>query len=231
MVLHDKAIEDLCTSQRNGLYTYSNTTPLYEPSSIGLGYMSKVNWELQGSEKPMIDPFVSNLVKENENGQKVISYGLSSMGYDVRLADTVKIFTNANAKVIDPIHHDEDNFLEAKINTDDNGLRYFILPPNSYALGHTLETFSIPREVIVLVLGKSTYARASIIVNTTPIEPEFEGQVVIELANGCSSPVKIYLDGGIAQFVFLKGVEPCEVSYLDRGGKYHGQSGIEHAKA
>jgi dCTP deaminase len=227
MILHDGAIESLCSKNINGEYRYQETKPF----GNGLDNVSEITSIIHGNNKPMIEPFVNFLKRTDDNGKPMISYGLSSMGYDVRLSDKVKIFTNANARVIDPIEHDEAAFIKGIVRRDEEGRKYFVLPPNSYALGHTLETFSIPREIIVIVLGKSTYARSSIIINTTPIEPGFEGQVVIELANACSSPVKVYLDGGIAQFVFARGLKPCAISYADRDGKYQNQRGLEHAKA
>ncbi len=227
-ILHDKAIEALCTPVDDlTRFKYQKITLLEKQ---GLVSTYKVDDEIMGNDKPMISPFVAELVRKDSTGAKLISYGLSSMGYDVRLSNDVKIFTNANSTVIDPMVHDDNNFVQAEIKKTDIGLDYFIIPPNSYALGHTLETFSVPRDVIILCLGKSTYARAGAIINTTPIEPGFEGQVVIEIANGTPSPMRVYTEGGIAQFVFMRGMEPCEVSYADRGGKYQGQTGLTHSK-
>lgn len=222
MILHDKAIRDLCQSID---YNYIKHKPIAMNE-----YPHEFEYFITGNNEPMINPFIGYQTKIDVKGNPCISYGLSSMGYDVRLSDQIKLFTNVNARVIDPMEHDDQSFIVAQIRHDDDGKRYFVLPPNGYALGHTLETFSIPREVMVMCLGKSTYARSSVLVNVTPIEPGFKGQVVIELANGCSSPVKVYIDGGIAQFVFMKGIDPCEISYADRAGKYQNQTGIEHAK-
>lgn len=155
----------------------------------------------------------------------VLSYGLSSFGYDVRLADDVKIFTNQNASIIDPKNLDENSLVDASIKSDSDGSSYVILPPNSYMLGHTVETFDVPRDVMIVCVGKSTYARAGCLCNVTPIEPGFNGQIVIELANSTTLPMKIYLNEGIAQFLFFRG-NPCSTSYADKGGKYQGQTGI-----
>lgn len=160
-----------------------------------------------------------------EGFRSVLSFGMSSFGYDVSLAEEAKIFTNQNAAIIDPKKLDEGTLIDALIKTDAQGAKYVILPPNSYMLGRTVEWFKIPRDVMVVCVGKSTYARAGCICNTTPIEPGFEGNVVIELANTTSLPMKIYLGEGIAQFLFFRG-NPCEVSYADRSGKYMGQFGI-----
>jgi dCTP deaminase len=186
--------------------------------------------------RPMIAPFHAKSVRAveiegSEELRKVISFGVSSYGYDVTLADEFKIFTNANAGVIDPKRFDENALLiDGTVKVDEWGDRYVILPPNSYLLGRTKEYFHFPRDVMVIWLGKSTYARAGAIVNATPIEAEFEGNVVIEISNSTTLPMKIYADEGISQFLFFKGIEPCMVSYNDRGGKYQGQTGITNAK-
>ena len=180
--------------------------------------------------RPMIEPFVRECVRQVEDS-KVISYGVSSFGYDVRLAAEFKIFTNANGGVIDPKRLDESAVLiDGIVRTDEWGDRYVILPPNSYLLGRTMEYFIIPRNIMVVCLGKSTYARSGAIVNVTPIEAEFEGNVVIEISNSTTLPMKVYVGEGVSQFLFLQGNEPCMVSYKDRGGKYQGQTGITHAK-
>lgn len=199
--------------------------------------------------KPVIDNFEPNpvryvhketgegrtIVSEEELGQfkKVISYGVTSYGYDVRLsdrADQLKIFTNLHSSEIDPKNITEENFAEPIIRTDSQGSKYVLIPPYSYLQGPTVEYFRIPRDVLVIVLGKSTYARSAVICNTTPIEPEFEGNVVIEVANLSSSPVRCYLNEGIAQFCFIKGNEACRMSYKDKAGKYQGQTGLTYAK-
>lgn len=172
----------------------------------------------------MITPFVGRQCRE-QGDRKVISYGLTSFGYDVRLAPTFAIFSNVNSGVIDPKCPDERNLHYLEVLEDGDGSRYVIMPPNSYGLGHTIEWFNIPRDVNVVCVGKSTYARSAIQVNVTPIEAGFCGTVVIELANNSGCPAKIYLEEGIAQFQFYRG-EECDVSYADRNGKYQNQSGL-----
>ena len=166
----------------------------------------------------------------SEAKRNVLSYGLSSYGYDCRLAPKVKIFNNLNAGIIDPKNMAEDVLVDGKIHRDTDGSEYVILPPNSYMLGHTVETFHMPRDVLAICLGKSTMARASILINVTPIEPGFIGQVVIEISSLANLPVKIYINEGIAQFLFFRG-SPCKVSYDDRKGKYQHQTGITLPKA
>jgi dCTP deaminase len=162
----------------------------------------------------MIAPFV-----EAQKREGVISYGLSSYGYDARIADEFKIFTNIDSAVLDPKDFSASSFVDRKTAT-------CMIPPNSFALGHTVEYFRIPRDVLVICLGKSTYARCGIIVNVTPLEPEWEGQVTIEISNTTPLPAKIYAFEGICQFLFLSGNEPCETSYADKAGKYMGQRGV-----
>ena len=162
----------------------------------------------------MITPFV-----EAQKREGVISYGLSSYGYDARVADEFKIFTNIDSAVIDPKDFAPSSFVDRKTDT-------CIIPPNSFALGHTVEYFRIPRDVLVICLGKSTYARCGIIVNVTPLEPDWEGQVTIEISNTTPLPAKIHANEGICQFIFLQGNEPCETSYADKAGKYMHQRGV-----
>jgi len=178
------------------------------------------------TEKDMIVPFISSSVNRvnGEDGYKVLSFGTSSYGYDVRLSREIKIFTNINGCVVDPKCLDHKTLIDAEVTESSTGV-YTILPPNSYLLGRTIEYFKIPRDVLVIAVGKSTLARAGVLINVTPIEPGFEGEVVIEVANCTSLPIKIYLEEGISQFIFFSG-EPCEVSYGDRAGKYQGQRGI-----
>jgi len=181
--------------------------------------------------KPMISPYLPFLVRERTGGEgspetKAISYGVSSYGYDVRLAEEFKIFTNINSAVIDPKRFNDKCLIDGEVHSDEYGDKYVILPPNSYLLGRTIEYFNIPRDVMVVCLGKSTYARAGAIVNVTPIEAGFEGHVVIEVSNSTNLPLKIYANEGIAQFLFFQSDEPCVTSYADRGGKYQGQTGI-----
>lgn len=160
---------------------------------------------------------------------KIISKGTTSYGYDVSLSGEFQIFTNVNGAFIDPKRPNPATLIDATVQTDEYGDRFVWLPPNSYLLGWTEEYFNIPRDVVAICVGKSTYARAGVQVNVTPIEPGFQGNVVIEIANSTSLPVKIYAHEGISQFLFLQGDEGCETSYADRQGKYQGQTGIVHA--
>ena len=166
----------------------------------------------------MIEPFQADQVKSND-GDKIVSYGTSSYGYDVRCADEFKIFTNINSTVVDPKNFDDNSFVDIKSDV-------CTIPPNSFALARTVEYFKIPRQVLTLCLGKSTYARCGIIVNVTPLEPEWEGHVTLEFSNTTSLPAKIYANEGVAQFIFLESDEVCETSYKDRAGKYQGQKGV-----
>ena len=169
-------------------------------------------------EHGMIEPFESGQVKENENG-RIVSYGTSSYGYDIRCSNEFKIFTNINSAIVDPKNFDENSFV------DFNG-DVCIIPPNSFALARTVEYFRIPRNVLTVCLGKSTYARCGIIVNVTPLEPEWEGHVTLEFSNTTNLPAKIYANEGVAQLLFFQGDEPCETTYKGRGGKYQGQRGV-----
>lgn len=178
----------------------------------------------------MIVPFSSTAVREAADGAKILSKGVSSFGYDVSLTETVKLFVNINAMIIDPKRFDEGCLTDARVQTDVDGARFVMLPPNSYMLGETVERFTIPRNVMVVCLGKSTYARSGVIINCTPIEAGFEGKVVIEASNATTLPAKIYLNEGIAQFLFFESDEECEVSYADRNGKYQGQTGVTLSK-
>lgn len=164
--------------------------------------------------KGMIEPFV-----EAQKRDAVISYGLSSYGYDARVAEDFRIFTNVNNAIVDPKNFTEDSFVER---TND----VCIIPPNSFVLARTVEYFRIPRDVLVMCLGKSTYARCGIIVNVTPLEPEWEGHVTLEFSNTTPLPAKVYANEGACQFLFLKGDSVCEVSYADRAGKYMKQTGV-----
>lgn len=182
--------------------------------------------------KPMIEPFHPELIRMRGD-QKIISNGLSSMGYDVSLASgELKLFTNVNAGEIDPMDIDVDKvFITPAVHTcPKKGLQYVLIPPNGYLLGYTREYFNMPNDVLAICLGKSTYARSAVTVNCTPIEPGFSGAVVMEIGNMANLPVRIYLEVGISQFLFLKAEEECEVSYATRGGKYQGQTGLTHAK-
>jgi dCTP deaminase len=169
-------------------------------------------------EHGMIEPFVERQMR-GEGADRVISYGVSSYGYDVRCADEFKVFTNINSATVDPKNFDEKSFVDVKSDV-------CIIPPNSFALARTVEFFRIPRNVLTICLGKSTYARCGIIVNVTPLEPEWEGHVTLEFSNTTTLPAKIYANEGVAQMLFFESDEECEVSYKDRGGKYQGQRGV-----
>lgn len=165
-----------------------------------------------------IYPFESTQIRE-VNGRKVISYGLSSFGYDIRCSDEFKIFTNINSTVVDPKNFDQSSFVDFKGPV-------CIIPPNSFALGRSVERLKIPRDILTVCLGKSTLARCGIVVPMTPFEPGWEGYVTLEFSNTTSLPAMIYANEGCVQVVFLQGDRPCEVSYGDRGGKYQNQTGI-----
>ena len=165
-------------------------------------------------EHKMIEPFEDRQVREG-----VVSYGLSSYGYDIRVADEFKVFTNINSTVVDPKNFDARSFVDVK--TD-----ICIIPPNSFALAKTVEYFRIPRDVLTVCVGKSTYARCGLIVNVTPFEPEWEGFVTLEISNTTPLPARIYANEGIAQLVFFRGEKVCEKSYADKGGKYQDQKGL-----
>ena len=171
----------------------------------------------------MISPFEPGQISESTQG-RVISYGTSSYGYDIRCSDEFKIFTNINSAVVDPKNFDDQSFVDLKSDV-------CIIPPNSFALARTVEYFRIPRDVLTICLGKSTYARCGIIVNVTPLEPEWEGHVTLEFSNTTPLPAKIYAHEGVAQVLFLGADEMCAVSYKDRRGKYQGQQGVTLPKA
>jgi dCTP deaminase len=165
-------------------------------------------------EHGMIEPFEDRQVREG-----VISYGLSSYGYDIRVADEFKVFTNINSTVVDPKNFDARSFVDIKADV-------CIIPPNSFALAKTIEYFRIPRDVLTVCVGKSTYARCGLIVNVTPFEPEWEGYVTLEISNTTPLPAKVYANEGISQVLFFQSDEQCEVSYADKKGKYQGQQGL-----
>jgi len=175
-------------------------------------------WIRRMAAQGMIEPFEPGQVKE-VNGRRIVSYGTSSYGYDIRCSTEFKIFTNINSTIVDPKAFDEKSFV------DFSG-PVCIIPPNSFALARTVEFFRIPRSVLTVCLGKSTYARCGIIVNVTPLEPEWEGHVTLEFSNTTPLPAKIYANEGVAQVIFLESDETCETSYKDRGGKYQGQTGV-----
>jgi len=162
----------------------------------------------------MIEPFI-----DRQQAEGKISFGLSSYGYDARVSNEFKIFTNVDSAIVDPKQFSSDSFVERK--TD-----ICVIPPNSFALARTVEYFRIPRDILTVCLGKSTYARCGIIVNVTPLEPEWEGHVTLEFSNTTPLPAKIYANEGACQFLFFRGEEKCEISYADRGGKYQGQTGV-----
>ena len=164
--------------------------------------------------KGMIDPCVEQQKKEG-----VISYGLSSYGYDARVSNEFKIFTNVDSAIVDPKNFSEAGFVSRDVDV-------CVIPPNSFALARSVEYFRVPRDVLVICLGKSTYARCGLIVNVTPLEPEWEGHVTLEISNTTPLPAKVYANEGLCQFLFLKGDSPCETSYADRAGKYMHQRGV-----
>jgi len=166
----------------------------------------------------MIKPFVDKQIRKG-----VISYGVSSYGYDIRVANEFKVFTNINSTVVDPKNFDEKSFITVKAD-------YCIIPPNSFALAKTVEHFKIPRDILTVCVGKSTYARCGIIINVTPFEPEWEGFVTLEISNTTPLPAKIYANEGIAQVLFFRGDQPCRTSYKDKKGKYQKQKGLVLAK-
>ncbi len=175
-------------------------------------------WIREMAAEGMIEPFEPGQVR-GAGDQRMISYGTSSYGYDVRCADHFKIFTNINSAIVDPKDFDESSFVDVRSDV-------CIIPPNSFALASTVEYFRIPRNVLTICLGKSTYARCGIIVNVTPLEPEWEGHVTLEFSNTTTLPAKIYANEGVAQMLFLESDEVCEESYKDRAGKYMGQRGV-----
>jgi dCTP deaminase len=165
-------------------------------------------------KKEMIKPFSAGRIKRGK-----ISYGLSSYGYDIRVADEFKVFTNVNTTIVDPKNFDPRSLVDVKGN-------FCIIPPNSFVLARTVEYFKIPRNILTICLGKSTYARCGIIVNVTPFEPEWEGYATLEISNTTPLPAKIYANEGIAQIIFLEADEECEISYKDKKGKYQAQKKI-----
>ena len=170
-------------------------------------------------DKRMISPFVSKQMRKGK-----ISFGLSSYGYDARVSNDFRIFTNVNSAIVDPKNFKKESFVTKKSNI-------CVIPPNSFALARTVEYFRIPRNVLTICLGKSTYARCGIIVNVTPFEPEWEGHVTLEFSNTTPLPARVYANEGVAQVLFFESDEVCEVSYKDRKGKYQGQSGVTLPRA
>jgi len=181
-------------------------------------------------EADMISPFLPELVREID-GKRIISAGCSSYGYDMRLADDgFRIFSSVSGLEIDPKKFDEKSLIEPELRTAEDGAKYYILPPHHYGLGVTVETFKMPRNVTGVALGKSTYARAGLLVNTTPLEAGWTGRLVVEIANLANLPLRVYVNEGIGQILFFESDEDCAVSYSDRGGKYQGQTGLTFAK-
>jgi dCTP deaminase len=170
-------------------------------------------------DEKMIEPFVDGQVRASPSGEKVVSYGLSSYGYDIRVSEEFKVFTNVYNSIVDPKNFTEDAFVDLVG-------KECIIPPNSFALARSIEYFRIPRNILTICLGKSTYARCGIIVNVTPFEPEWEGYVTIEISNTTPLPAKIYANEGIAQVIFFEAVNSCATSYAERDGKYQKQQGI-----
>ena len=192
-------------------YDFSHISPSCRKKSMSI---LPDHWIRKQAALGMIDPYVENL-----HTQGVISYGVSSYGYDARVADEFKIFTNVDSAIVDPKNFAPTSFIDRKTDV-------CIIPPNSFVLGRTVEYFRIPRDVLVVCLGKSTYARCGIIVNVTPLEPEWEGHVTLEFSNTTPLPAKLYANEGACQFLFFKADSLCETSYKDRSGKYMGQRGI-----
>ena len=180
-------------------------------------------WIRRMAAQGMIEPFEPNQVRSVE-GRKIVSYGTSSYGYDIRCANDFKVFTNINSTIVDPKNFDTASFVDVVSDV-------CIIPPNSFALARTVEYFRIPRNVLTVCLGKSTYARCGIIVNVTPFEPEWEGYVTLEFSNTTPLPAKIYANEGCAQVLFFEADEDCETSYKDRHGKYQGQVGVTLPRA
>ena len=180
-------------------------------------------WIRRMAAQGMIEPFEPNQVR-SVKGRKIVSYGTSSYGYDIRCANEFKVFTNINSTIVDPKNFDTASFVDVVSDV-------CIIPPNSFALARTVEYFRIPRNVLTVCLGKSTYARCGIIVNVTPFEPEWEGYVTLEFSNTTPLPAKIYANEGCAQVLFFEADEDCETSYKDRHGKYQGQVGVTLPRA
>lgn len=181
-------------------------------------------------EHKLIDPFNPTLVREVE-GRRIISAGASSYGYDMRLADDgFRVFSPIHGREIDPKRFDEESLAEPPLRAAADGSRYYLMPPHSYALGVTVETFRMPRNVTGICMGKSTYARAGLLVNTTPLEAGWQGRLVIELGNLADLPIRVYVNEGIGQVLFFQSDDDCDISYQDRGGKYQGQTGLTYSR-
>lgn len=220
MLLSDQQIRELCTGEyKTQLDCLRKNKRVDPPTSVVPDY-SEIEI-LSPNGKPMIEPFIDHSVRYNSAGEKVTSYGLSSYGYDVRIANEFKLFNRPNdGRIIDVKNFNEDNICETIV------ADHVIIPPGGLLLARTVEYFRIPRSVLVTCLGKSTIARIGGIVHPTPLEPEWEGELVIEVTNGSGLPLKIYANEGIAQLIFHVGDQPCTISYADRGGKYQGQRSV-----
>lgn len=198
--------------------------PATRPIPADLGDMTAApgimpdHWIRAQAQAGMIEPFAEKQNRE-QNGAKIISYGLSSYGYDARCSNEFMIFTNVDNAIVDPKDFSNKSFVERTTDV-------CVIPPNSFVLTRTVEYFRIPKDVLVVCLGKSTYARCGLIVNVTPLEPGWEGHVTLEISNTTPLPAKVYANEGVAQFLFFKGSSQCEVTYADRSGKYMGQRGV-----
>lgn len=182
------------------------------------------------TEAKMIEPFEANLVREVE-GRRIISAGASSYGYDMRLADDgFRVFSPIHGREIDPKNFDDESLVEPPLRTAEDGSKYYLLAPHSYGLGVTTETFRMPRNVTGLAIGKSSYARSGLFLNTTPLEAGWNGRLVVEIANLADLPLRVYVNEGIGQILFFESDEDCDVSYEDRGGKYQNQTGLTYSK-
>jgi dCTP deaminase len=181
-------------------------------------------------EEGLIQPFDSRLVRDLD-GRKIISSGASSYGYDMRLADDgFRVFSPVHSTEIDPKQFSQESLVEPPLRDSEDGSRYYLLPPHSYALGVSVETFKMPRNVTAICMAKSTYARAGLMLNTTPLEAGWFGRLVIELGNLANLPLRVYVNEGIGQIIFFESDEECDVSYEDRGGKYQGQTGLTYSR-
>lgn len=200
--------------------------PIWASQWIGTYRRDLTSYVTAYGDKPMIEPFVPHLVRTTDDeATKLISYGLSSYGYDARLTEEVKTFTNINGGIVDPKNFDGSVCVDTKIFDSAYG-EYVVIPPQGFILGSTLEWFRIPRNTTVICLGKSTIARCGVVCITTPLEAGWEGNVTIELVNPTPLPVKVYLGEGVCQFLFLESDYACKTSYADRAGKYQGQKGL-----
>ncbi len=194
-------------------------TPALQTDPVHVPGIMPDHWiREQSLNNDMIAPFSEKQNREKD-GEKIISYGLSSYGYDARVAPKFMIFTNVDNAIVDPKNFSSQSFVERETDV-------CVIPPNSFVLCHTVEYFKIPEDVLVVCLGKSTYARCGLIVNVTPLEPGWEGHVTLEISNTTPLPAKVYANEGVAQFLFFKGSTPCEVNYASRAGKYMGQRGV-----